>query len=92
MLSWGECIVVQNKALNLPVLIRSHLNIYPWQTSQLRHILKGDCCLAMYVTDVDNEIADTVVIKPMQPLATDSGQAPDKRQLGLLYPTLHDCA
>ena len=76
----------------MSVLIRSHLNIYAWQTSQLRHILNGDFCLAMYVTDVDNEIADTVVIKPMQPLANDSGQAPDKRQLGLVYPTLHNYA
>ena len=88
MLSWGECIVVENKALDLPVLIKSYLNVYPWQSSQLRNILTGDFCLAMYVTDVDSEILDTVVIKALQPLGKDGGQTPDKRQM--LYPTLHN--
>lgn len=42
----------------------------------------------MYVTDVDSEILDTVVIKALQPLGKDGGQTPDKRQM--LYPTLHN--
>jgi len=86
VLNWGECIVIQNKALNLPVAIKSHINVYPWRMQQVRNILREDFYLAMYVTDAENDIVDTVVVKTMHAVRNDSSQIPDKRQS--LYPAL----
>jgi len=81
---------VQNKALNLPIPIKSQVSVYPWEISKLRMLLMDEFYLAIYVNDVDNDVVETVVIKTMydgkQPARNDKRNVVEKHPI--LYPAL----
>jgi len=62
ILRWGKCLSVYNKALNLPIYIRSQISLFPWQVSQIRDIILNDFYLVLYVTALDNEVLEIIII------------------------------
>ena len=90
ILSWGNCVTAQNKALNLAIPIKSQVIVYPWEISKLRILMMRDFYLAIYVNDVDNDVMETLVVKNMRDAervpGTDKRKIADKQQM--LYPVL----
>ena len=90
ILSWGNCVTIQNKALSLNIPIKSQVIVYPWEITKLRMLLMGEFYLVIYVNDVDNDVVETVVIKTMhtddQVAVGDKRNIADKHQI--LYPVL----
>ena len=90
ILSWGNCVTIQNKALSLNIPIKSQVIVYPWEITKLRMLLMGEFYLVIYVNDVDNDVVETVVIKTMhiddQVAVGEKRNIADKHQI--LYPVL----
>ena len=86
ILGWGDCLSVCNKALNLPICIKSQISLFPWQGSQIRDIMMNDFYLVLYVTALDNEVLEIIIIHNSctQPPAG-SGM---RKQFQSIYPSL----
>ena len=89
ILGWGDCLSVRNKTLNLPIPLKSQVTLLPWQVAQVRGIMMNDFYLVLYVTAVDDEVLEIVIIhnSKTQPLV---GGGMSKR-LQRIYPALDTC-
>ena len=89
IMGWGDCLSVRNKTLNLPIPLKSQVTLLPWQVAQVRGIMMNDFYLVLYVTAVDDEVLEIVIIhnSKTQPLV---GGGMSKR-LQSIYPALDTC-